>query len=85
MKTISYEIKTALGIRVHSLAELSSIAGKYKSLIYGSTGEFKADLKSLLSVIVLEFHQGDLFTVTIDGPDEDDAAMAIDDFFQKVE
>ena len=84
MKTIHYDVKTALGLRMHTLVELSEIASKYESSVYGFTGEFKADVKSLLSVVALEVMPGDLFTILIDGIDEEEAKASIEKFLNNL-
>jgi phosphotransferase system HPr-like phosphotransfer protein len=84
MKTIHYDVKTALGLSMYPLVELSSIASKYESSICGFTGEFRADIKSLLSVVALEVMPGDLFTIVIDGADEEDAKTSIENFLKNL-
>ena len=84
MKTIHYDVKTPLGLRMHTLVELSTIATKYESSIFGFTGEFKADIKSVLSVVALEVMPGDLFTIIIDGNDEEDAKVSIEKFLENL-
>ena len=85
METFHYEVKMHLGVRISSLAELSTLASRYESSILGFTGEYKADLKSLLSVAALELVPGDLFTVIIDGKDEKMALATIEKFFADLE
>ena len=84
MKTIHYDVKTPLGLRMHTLVELSEIAAKYKSTIIGFTNDFKADIKSILNVVALEAMPGDVLTILIEGEDEEEARNSIEAFLENI-
>ncbi len=65
------------------LAMLVSVAGEYSSRIYVSYNDKKVNAKSIMGVMNLVPYNGDTITITADGSDEETAAEAIANFFER--
>jgi phosphocarrier protein HPr len=56
-------------------------AGVFKSAIKIATRDLEVDAKSLMGVMMLAAREGSLLKITIDGPDEDRAMLALETLF----
>ncbi len=65
------------------LAMLVSVAGEYSSRIYVSYNDKKVNAKSIMGVMNLVPYNGDTITITAEGSDEETAAEAIANFFER--
>lgn len=81
MKTFNYEIKDSLGIHARPAGLLSKLAAKFESKVEISVGEKTADAKRLFALMGLGVKCGNNVTVSVDGADEETAAMEIEEFF----
>jgi phosphocarrier protein HPr len=73
-----------LGLHARAAAKLVRVSSKYKSAIClrkVDTG-VSADAKSILNLLYVAAGSGSVVLVTIDGPDEGEAANAIEDLFR---
>ncbi len=71
----------AEAIRVSFVAHLVSTASRFVSDITIKDTRNNIDLKSIMGMMTLVFNAGKVFTITIDGKDEDIAAEAISNLF----
>lgn len=80
MKKSTVEIKLQNGLEARPVAMLVQVASKYESRIYlESTGK-RVNAKSIMGMMSLGLDNGDQVTVTAEGPDEDEAADAIEKY-----
>ena len=82
MKTFSYTVTDALGIHARPAGALVKEAKKFESRLSIAKGEKKGDLKKLFSIMGLGAKQGDALTVEAEGPDEAEAAAAMEAFLK---
>lgn len=74
------KIINPLGLHARAAAQLVRLAGKYKSQIklVRTDNEVMADAKSILSVLTLAASKGTELILTIQGADENEAAIALE-------
>lgn len=82
MKSITYTITDELGIHARPAGLLVKLAGGFKSKITIAKDGKEADAKRIMSLMGLGATKGAAVTVTVDGPDEDEAAKAVEDFLK---
>ncbi len=82
MKEFTYKICDKLGIHARPAGLLVKKAGEFSSECVMYKNEKSADLKRLFAVMGLSVKEGDTVRVTIDGEDEDKAAVEIEGFFK---
>jgi phosphocarrier protein len=83
MKKESIEIKNKLGLHARAAAKLSHLANSFKSEIFLIFDESKVNAKSLLGILTLGASVGNTILVEFEGKDEDEAAKAIKDLFER--
>ena len=82
MKTIEYTITDELGIHARPAGMLVKEAAKFQSSIKVASPTKEVDAKRIMGVMSMGAKQGDLLRVTIEGPDEDAAAEAMELFLK---
>lgn len=82
MKSITYTITDELGIHARPAGLLVKLAGGFQSKIIIAKDGKEADAKRIMSLMSLGAAKGVEITVTVDGPDEDEAAKAVEDFLK---
>ena len=82
MKEFYYTIQDELGIHARPAGMLAKEGKQYQSKIYITKGEKTPEITRLMSVMSLGIKHGDEIRVTVEGPDEDEAARQIEDFFK---
>ncbi len=73
-------ITNRLGLHARAAARLVRLANQYESQIWLARTDVEhppADAKSIFGVLLLAASPGTLLNVTVDGPDEDEALLAI--------
>jgi len=60
--------------------KLAKEAAQYQSVVTLLKGEKKADTRRLMALMGLGIKQGDTVTVQVEGPDEDTAAPAVEEY-----
>ncbi len=80
MKSFMYTIKSPVGLHARHAGLLVKEASRFQSDVTVSSGGRAASGKGVLSLMRLGVKQGDVITVTVDGPDEDEAAMRLKAF-----
>lgn len=83
MKKFQYEIKDKLGIHARPAGLLVKEAKRFKSTVTVRAQGKAADASKLMALMGLGIKQGDVVEVEADGPDEDEAIRAAEDFFAK--
>ena len=80
MQTFMYTIKAPVGLHARHAGLLVKEASKYRSDITVSFGDKTADAKRILGLMGLGIKLGDVIKVTVEGEDEDIAALKLKSF-----
>lgn len=80
MRSFMYTIKAPVGLHARHAGLLVREAEKYTSAVTIRKEDRAADAKRILKLMGLGIRQGDLITVTVEGPDEDEAAVGLKNF-----
>ena len=80
MRSFMYTIKAPVGMHARHAGLLVRETGKYKSEITFTKGDKSVNAKGILALMGLGVKQGDLIRMTIEGEDEDVAAVEIKNF-----
>ena len=80
MRSFMYTIKAPVGMHARHAGLLVKEASQYQSDIRLCKGERAVDAKRILGLMGLGVKQGDLVQLTIEGEDEDVAALALKKF-----
>ena len=83
MKTFSYTIKDELGIHARPAGNLAKLAKSWKgtSITIEKDGK-SVDAAKLIMLMGLGVKCGDTVSVTVEGPDEDNAVIEVEGFMQ---
>ncbi|GFI68890.1 phosphocarrier protein HPr [Lachnospiraceae bacterium] len=83
MKTFDYTINDALGIHARPAGQLAKLVASFGSKItIAKEGGADVSAKSIMSLMGLGATKGTNVTVKVEGPDEDVAAKAVEDFLK---
>lgn len=82
MKSINYTITDELGIHARPAGLLVKLAGGFKSEITFVKDGREANAKRIMALMGLGATKGTKITVKVEGPDEKDAAKAVEDFLK---
>lgn len=83
MKTFDYTINDALGIHARPAGQLAKLVASFGSKItIAKEGGADVSAKSIMSLMGLGATKGTNITVKVEGPDEDVAVKAVEDFLK---
>ncbi len=82
MKSISYTITDELGIHARPAGLLVKLAGGYQSAITVIKDGKEANAKRIMALMGLSATKGTEITVKVEGPDEDEAVRAVEEFLK---
>ncbi|MDE6201939.1 MAG: HPr family phosphocarrier protein [Lachnospiraceae bacterium] len=83
MKTFTYTINDALGIHARPAGQLAKlVAGFGSKITMAKEGGADVSAKSIMSLMGLGATKGTNITVKVEGPDEEAAAKAVEDFLK---
>lgn len=82
MKSINYTITDELGIHARPAGLLVKLAAGFQSDITIVKDGKEANAKRIMALMGLSATKGTEITVKVEGPDEDDAAKAVEDFLK---
>jgi len=74
-------VRNRAGLHTRPAAMLVKIASRFKSDIYLQRDGFNINAKSIIGVMTLAAEQGAIVGLMVEGPDEVDAAAAIEELF----
>ena len=74
------EIRLENGLEARPVALLVQTASQFDSAIYIEYGNAKVNAKSIMGMMTLVLHAGEKVTITADGKDEEEAALAIGNY-----
>ncbi len=80
MRSFMYTIKAPVGMHARHAGLLVQETRKYSSAVTMSKGERTADARGILGLMGLGVKQGDLIKITVEGEDEDLAAVRLKAF-----
>ena len=83
MEQFHYTITDKLGIHARPAGLLVKEASKFNANVTLNVGEKNAAGNKLFAIMGLSAKQGDTITVRVEGPDEKDAAAALQTFFEQ--
>ena len=80
MRSFMYTVKAPVGMHARHAGLLVQEARKYSSAVTMSKGDRTADARGILGLMGLGVKQGDLIRITVEGEDEDLAAVKLKAF-----
>ena len=80
MRSFMYTIKAEVGLHARHAGILVRVTSRYQSEITLSLGDRSANAKSVLALMGLGVRKGDLVKLTVEGADEDTAAVELMNF-----
>lgn len=83
MQSFMYTIKTPVGLHARHAGLIVKEAKLYQSSITVIHGERRSDARHLMALMTLGVKQGDVLKVTVEGVDEDVAAIKMKALFFK--
>lgn len=69
------------GLHTRPAASIVKLAAKYKSKVNLTKDGYEINAKSIIGVMTLAAEQGSILTISVDGPDEAEATIALQDLF----
>lgn len=82
MKTMTYTIQDELGIHARPAGVLVKEVKKFQSKITLEGNGKKAEAGKLLAIMGMGIKHGTEVTITTEGPDENEAIAAMEEFFK---
>lgn len=82
MYTRDIEIKNNTGLHARPASAFVRVAAKFKSNITVSKDSKKANAKSIMSVLTLGASKGSTVSISAEGPDEQEAVIALCDLIE---
>lgn len=82
MYTRDIEIKNNTGLHARPASAFVRVAAKFKSNITVSKDSKKANAKSIMSVLTLGASKGSTVSINAEGPDEQEAVIALCDLIE---
>lgn len=83
MKQFSYTIQDALGIHARPAGMLVKTAAGFESSVKVSSDGKQADGKKIMALMAMAVKTGQEASFEVEGPDEDAAAAALEEFMKK--
>ena len=83
MREIQYVITDELGIHARPAGQLVKLVSGYECDVKAGRPEKMVDAKRIIGVMGLAIKKGETLTMTFDGPDEEAAAAAAQDFLRE--
>ncbi len=82
MKQFTHVIKDPAGIHARPASQLVKEIGTYQSTVTITKDDKSADGRKLIAIMGLGAKNNDTITLTVEGPDETDAAAKLKQFLQ---
>lgn len=77
------EVVNRLGLHARPATMLVKTASSFKSKIIIKKDELSVDAKSIMGVLILAAQKGSRLILEVDGSDENDASVAIEELFRR--
>ena len=78
------KIKNKLGIHARPATLIAQEAGKFKSEIFIAKDGIEVNAKSIMGIMMIAAEQGSVLILSVKGEDEQEAAKAIKNIFNKI-
>ncbi|WDL95279.1 HPr family phosphocarrier protein [Alicyclobacillus sp. ALC3] len=82
MRQESVEVTHAAGLHARPASEFVNTSGRFQSSVQVTFNDKTVDGKSILGIMSLGVARGKTITLTVDGPDEDQAMATLVALFQ---
>lgn len=76
----SVTIQISSGLETRPIAMLVQVASQYRSSIHLESGTKSVNAKSIMGMMTLGLDNGEVVTVTADGPDEAEALQSVKNY-----
>lgn len=83
MITREVTVRNRAGIHTRPASMIVRTAARYKSEFYIQKDGYEINGKSIIGVMTLAADQGSTLTLVFEGPDEGEAAKAMEDIFEQ--
>lgn len=83
MQEFKYVIQDEQGIHARPAGVIVKAANEFQSDIQMDKRGQKGDLKRIFAIMALCVKKGDEVTITVDGPDEEEALMKMEELFRQ--
>ena len=83
MVTRELVVRNKAGIHTRPSSMIVRAAAKYHAEVWLSKDGYEINAKSIIGVMTLAAEQGATLTLTVDGPDEEEAADAMEALFEE--
>ena len=77
MLRVEATVVNKLGVHARPSAKITQLASKFKCEVWMAKGDRRINAKSIMGVMMLAAAKGSTITIEADGPDENEAAEAL--------
>ncbi len=77
MQRVEATVVNKLGVHARPSAKITQLASKFKCEVWMAKGARRINAKSIMGVMMLAAAKGSTITIEADGPDENEAAEAL--------
>jgi phosphocarrier protein HPr len=81
MKTTNVTVPWSEGLHLRLAARLVHLAKRFRSRIHIQSGSLRAEATSIVNIVLLCAAMSTPLQINAEGPDEDEAVLAIEQFF----
>ena len=79
MQRVEATVVNKLGVHARPSAKITQLASKFKCEVWMAKGTRRINAKSIMGVMMLAAAKGSTIVIEVDGPDENEAAKALQD------
>ena len=79
MQRVEATVVNKLGVHARPSAKITQLASKFKCEVWMEKGSRRINAKSIMGVMMLAAAKGSTIVIEVDGPDENEAAKALQD------
>ncbi len=77
MQRVEATVVNKLGVHARPSATITQLASKFKCEVWMEKGSRRINAKSIMGVMMLAAAKGSTIVIEVDGPDENEAAAAL--------
>ncbi len=77
MQRVEATVVNKLGVHARPSAKITQLASKFKCEVWMEKGSRRINAKSIMGVMMLAAAKGSTIVIEVDGPDENEAAAAL--------
>ena len=79
MQRVEATVVNKLGVHARPSAKITQLASKFKCEVWMEKGSRRINAKSIMGVMMLAAAKGSTIGIEVDGPEENEAAKALQD------